>query len=177
MIRKLTEFTSFCNSVVKTTSRVLGLLKEWRTGLRAIFGKFLSAFFYLARLSSVWCVSSVIYGYEGLNTFLLLLSSVWQPQAQGTWIPMEHLPVACSHTFTRTCTNSVSVASPRLDTSFNLNVMPYILFYFNTFRQWDLLQMFVCSSALISNATILNDVMKFGTTRKQSSEFHGEFSN
>ena len=57
IIRKLTEFTSFCNSVVKTPPRVLGLLKEWRTGLRTpILGKFLSVFFYLARLSSVWCV-------------------------------------------------------------------------------------------------------------------------
>ena len=42
--------------------------------------------------------------------------------------------VLLARTVTRTYTNSVSVASPRLDTSFNLNVMPYILFDVNHFQ-------------------------------------------
>ena len=62
IIRKLTEFSTsyFYNSVVKTSLRVLGLFKEWRTGLRApIIGKFLSVFVYLARLSSVGVLSVI----------------------------------------------------------------------------------------------------------------------
>ena len=91
IIRKLTEFISFCNSVVKTPPRVLGLLKEWRARLRVpILGKFLSVFFYLARLWSVWCVKSNIRIW-GTKYFFYCYLQLHATSTTGTWIPLEHL--------------------------------------------------------------------------------------
>ena len=68
------------------------LLKGWRTGLRTpILGKFLSVFFYLARLSSVWCVKCNVRVWGSKYFFLILIFSWTQPWIQGTWIPVEHL--------------------------------------------------------------------------------------
>ena len=51
-------------------------LKEWRTGLRTILGEFLSVFFYLAKLSSVWCAKCNMRVWGTKCFLLLLLSSV-----------------------------------------------------------------------------------------------------
>ena len=73
--------------------------------------------------------------------------------------------VLLTRTVTRMCTNSVSVASPRLDTSFNLNVMSYFLFDFNHFQA----VRFVANVRLFigpeSRRSILNDVMKSSNTK------------
>ena len=75
---------------------------------------------------------------EELNTFLLL-SAVGRNRLEYRehgfqWNTTFVDDVFLARTVTRTCTNSVSVASPRLDTQFNLNVTPYFLFYFNHFQ-------------------------------------------
>ena len=93
IIRKLTEFTSFCNSVVKKPPRVLDLFREWRTGLRTPtlgkFQEFLSVFVYLVRLSSVKCNIRVL--AEELNTLFIVFFSWTQLWIQGTRIQVEHL--------------------------------------------------------------------------------------
>ena len=74
-------------------------------------------------------VSSVICGHEELNIFfnyylqLDTTSNTGNMDSDGTFTFVDDVLLA--RTVTRTCTNSVSVASARLDTSFNLNVMPY----------------------------------------------------
>ena len=139
IIRKLTEFSTsyFYNSVVKTSLRVLGLFKEWRTGLRApIIGKFLSVFVYLARLSSVG-VLSVIFRDGELILFFFWLSSVGSDLVRpkngiqgileskdSQWNVKIYGELCCVN-----LDQFVSVASPRLDTLFNHNVIPYFLVY------------------------------------------------
>ena len=67
LIRKLTEFLTsyFYDSAVKTPARVLGLFKEWRTGVRTpILGRFLSC-------SSVW------QGYQVLGVLIITMIQIW----------------------------------------------------------------------------------------------------
>ena len=70
--------------------------------------------------------------------FILFLSSVGRDlEYREHGFQWNHTfvdDVLLARTVTRICTDSVSVASPRLDTSFNLNVMPYVLFYFKHFQ-------------------------------------------
>ena len=84
-------------------------------------------------------VLSVIYGYGGGTKYFfycyLQLDATLNTgnmDSSGTFTFVDDVLLA--RTVTRTCTNSVSVASPRLDTQFNLNVTSYDLFYFNHFQ-------------------------------------------
>ena len=65
-------------------------------------------------------VSSVICGYEELNAFLKFLSSVGRDlEYREHGFQWNHTfvdDVLLARTVTRICTNSVFVASPRLDT-------------------------------------------------------------
>ena len=100
-----------------------------------------------------------IYSYLQLDA----TSNTGNMDSSGTFTFVDGVLLA--RTVTRTCINSVSVASPRLDTSFNLNVMPYFLFVFDNIQAVRFVAHVRLSmgpnSILRSRRSILNDVMKF----------------
>ena len=96
IMKGLTELsTYFYNSAVKTLPQVFWLVQRKETNVTVsttILGKFLSVFFYLARLASVWCVNTDKRNWKLFISCYLQLdatSCAVRNGTQETWIPMD----------------------------------------------------------------------------------------